>query len=111
MRADPLCMPFECFKGILFENGRRYAKSANTIQKGQNASKCLLRNGTDRKKTSSHIILDPSNAFGFSRTIFCRKQWGKGGILDHVLFWAPGHFTGPNWDIAQLDRIFYKIRP
>ena len=27
-------MPFEWFKGILFENGRRYAKSDNMIQKG-----------------------------------------------------------------------------
>ena len=27
-------MPFEWFKGILFEKSRRYAKSDNTIQKG-----------------------------------------------------------------------------
>ena len=27
-------MPFEWFTEILFENGRRYAKSDNTIQKG-----------------------------------------------------------------------------
>ena len=27
-------MPFEWFTGILFENGRRYAKYDNTIQKG-----------------------------------------------------------------------------
>ena len=27
-------MPFELVKEILFENGRRYAKSDNTIKKG-----------------------------------------------------------------------------
>ena len=29
-----MCMPFEFFKGKLFENGKWYAKSDNTIQKG-----------------------------------------------------------------------------
>ena len=27
-------MPFECFEGKIFENGKRYAKSDNTKQKG-----------------------------------------------------------------------------
>ena len=33
-KSYPLCMPFECFKGNFFENGKRYAKPDNTIQKG-----------------------------------------------------------------------------
>ena len=33
VRVNPLWAPFECFKGELFENGRRYAKSDNTIHK------------------------------------------------------------------------------
>ena len=32
--SNPLSMPFEFFKGKLFENGKRYAKSQNKIQKG-----------------------------------------------------------------------------
>ena len=35
-------------------------------RKCQNASKCLLRNGTESIDTSSYILLDPSNAFGLS---------------------------------------------
>ena len=35
-------------------------------RKCQNASKCLLRNGTESNDTSSYILLDHSNAFGLS---------------------------------------------
>ena len=30
-KSYPLCMPFEIFKGKLFENSKRYANSDNTI--------------------------------------------------------------------------------
>ena len=102
-------MFFKKFRGKLFENGKRYAKSETTIQKAleeripnhilhvqfkrktsvsqsnllfiiihymciitqnnrkcQNASKCLLRNGTESNDTSSYILLHHSNAFGLS---------------------------------------------
>ena len=123
-------MLFEWFKGNLLENGRRYAKSDNRVQKGlkeripnhilhvqferkisvsqsnqiccthnmeytyiitlndrkcQNASKCLLPNGTERKKTSSQVNLGPSNAFGLSRSIFLSRTMGKGGGRDFRL--------------------------
>ena len=35
-------------------------------RKCQNASKYLLRNGTESNDTSSYILLDHSNAFGLS---------------------------------------------
>ena len=34
VRVNPSLTPFVCFKGDLFENGRRYAKSDYTMQKG-----------------------------------------------------------------------------
>ena len=34
VRENPSWTPFERFKGELFENGRRYTESDNTIQKG-----------------------------------------------------------------------------
>ena len=43
-------------------------------RKCQNASKCLLRNGTESNDTSSYILLHHSNAFGFSGGIFCGEQ-------------------------------------
>ena len=41
--------------------------------------KVLTLKWQNGKKTSSHIILDPSNAFSLLKTIFCREQWGRGG--------------------------------
>ena len=122
-------MFFKNFRGKLFENGKRYAKSEITIQKAlderipnhilqymfnlnvkqalanqiccthnmciitqndrkcQNASKCLLRNGTESNDTSSYILLDHSNAFGLSggnflsRTTFIEPIFiGEGGV-------------------------------
>ena len=81
-------------------------------RKCQNTSKCLLQKGTERKKTSSHI-LDPSKAFGLSRTIFLSRTMGKGGGRNFRLCPLLGPhdiLTGPNWHNAQLDHIFYKIR-
>ena len=43
-------------------------------RKCQNASKYLLRNGTESNDTSSYILLDHSNAFGLSGGISCREQ-------------------------------------
>ena len=127
--------PFEWFKGILFENGRRYAKSDNTIHKDlkeriqnhilhvqferkisvsqsnwhnmeymyiitlndrkcQNASKCLLRNGTEREKTSSHIHFRSLKCIRFVENNFVVANNGEGGgILDFVPFSGPG----PSW--------------
>ena len=46
-------------------------------RKCQNA---YLEMATNKKKTSSHIILDPTNAFGLSRTIFLSRTMGKVGV-------------------------------
>ena len=83
-------------------------------RKCQNPSKCLLQNGTKRKKTSSYIILDPSNAFGLSRIIFFVANNGEGGGGNFRLcpiLGPQGILTGPNLHNAQLDHVFYKIRP
>ena len=56
-------------------------------RKCQNASKCLLRNGTESNDTSSYILLHHSNAFGLSGGNFFVEnkltraylKWGKGG--------------------------------
>ena len=141
-RVNPECMFFKFFRGKLFENSKRYAKSETTIQKAleeripnhilhvqfdrktsvsqsnqiccthnmciitqndrkcQNASKCLLRNGTESNDISSYILLDHSNAFGLSggnilsRTslpepILSGEGGGGGWIFNYSLFWGP----------------------
>ena len=61
-------------------DGRAMTLAPRLAKKCQNASKCLLRNGTESKNTSSHILLDNFNAFGLSRNnFFCCKQRGRGG--------------------------------
>ena len=42
-------------------------------RKCQNASKCLLRNGTESNNTFPYILLDYSNAFGLSRRNFLSR--------------------------------------
>ena len=44
----------------------------------------------EKKKTSSNILVDPSNALGLLRAILLSWTMGKGGgILDYASFWAP----------------------
>ena len=82
-------------------------------RKCQNASKCLLRNGTESNDTSSYILLDHSNAFGLSGEMFCREQAyqslalvGKGGgELSFTLFpllGPPCILIGPTWHMHSL---------
>ena len=68
-------------------------------RKCQNASKCLLRNGTESNDTSSYILLAHSNAFGLSGGNFFVEnkltraylKWGRGGgwIFNYSPFWDP----------------------
>ena len=139
-RVNPECMFFKNFRGKLFKNGKRYAKSETTIQKlsrrgfqiisymfnlnvkqalanqiccshymciitctqnnrkCQNASKCLLRNGTKSNDTSSYILLHHSNAFGLSGGNFLSRtslpepilSGERGGwIFNYSPFWGP----------------------
>ena len=76
-------------------------------RKCQNASKCVLPTYTERKKSSSHTMLDPTHAFGLSRPIFfCRKQWGKGVHFRLFPYWGSRAFlTGPNWNMH--NKIMY----
>ena len=51
-------------------------------RKRQNVSKCLLPNGTERKKTSSHIILGPQMHLVCLEQFFVANNgegWGGGG--------------------------------
>ena len=82
-------------------------------QKMQKRVKCFLRDGTESKKTSSHIILDSSNAFGLSRTIFSVPNNGEVGEEFKTMppSGVQSILTGPNWHNVQLDHVFYKIRP
>ena len=144
-------MFFKNFRGKLFENGKRYAKSETTIQKAlkrgfqiisymfnlnikqalanqiccthnmciitqndkecQNASKCLLRNGTESNDTSSYILLDHSNAFNLSGGNFLSRTSlpepilsGEGGMNFQLfpLLGPPCILTGPNWYMHNL---------
>ena len=67
-------------------------------RKCQNASKCLLRNGTESNDTSSYILLGHSNAFGLSGgNLLSRTSLpepilsGEGGgrIFNYSPFWDP----------------------
>ena len=152
MRLNLECVFFKNFRGKLFANGKRYAKSETTIQKAleeripnhilhvqferktsvsqsnccthnmciitqndrkcQNASKCLLRNGTESNDTSSYILLGHSNAFGLSGGNFFVEnkltraylKWGRGGGEFSTIppFGPPCILTGPNWHMHNL---------
>ena len=82
-------------------------------RKCQNASKCLLRNGTESKDTSSYILLDHSNAFNLSGGNFLSRTSlpepilsGEGGWVGEFStippFGAPCILTGPNWHMHNL---------
>ena len=89
-------------------------------RKCQNASKCLLRNGTESNGTSSYILLDHSNAFGLSGgNILSRTSLqepilsGEGGGKFSTIpsFGAPLHFDWTKLAHAQLGYGAYNIRP
>ena len=91
-------------------------------RKCQNASKCLLRNGTESNNTSSYILLNHSNAFGLSagnflsRTslpepILSGKKGGGGEFSTIPPFGAPLHFDWTKLANAQLGYGAYDIRP
>ena len=88
-------------------------------RKCQNASKCLLRNGTESNDTSSYILLDHSNAFGLSGGIFLSRTSlpepslsGEEGVnFPLPPFGAPLHFDRTKLAHAQLGYGAYNIRP
>ena len=82
-------------------------------RKCQNASKCLLRNGTESNDTSSYILLDHFNAFGLSGGNFLSKTSlpepslsgaAGGGVEFSTIptFGAPCILTRPNWHMHNL---------
>ena len=79
-------------------------------RKCQNASKCLLRNGTESNDTSSYILLAHSNAFGFSGRNFLSRTSLPEPILSgegvnfqlFPLLGPPCILTGPNWHMHNL---------
>ena len=77
-----------------------------------NASKCLLRNGTESKSISSYILLDHFNAFGLSRNIFLSQTTSKGVRNFRLcpLLSPKRNLPGPNWHIAHLHHVSHKIR-
>ena len=155
-------MFFKNFRGKLFVNGKRNAKSettknrkpsrrgfqiisymfnlnvkqalANQIccthnmciitqnnRKCQNASKCLIQNGTESNDTSSYIILDHSNAFNLSGGNYLSRASlpepilsGEGGGVNFSTippFGAPLHFECTKLAHAQLGYGAFNIRP
>ena len=90
-------------------------------RKCQNASKCLLRNGTESNDTS-YILLDHSNAFGLLGGNFLSRKSlpepilsGEGGVGVEFStippFGAPLHFDWTQLAHAQLGYEAYNIRP
>ena len=80
-------------------------------RKCQNASKCLLQNGTESNDTSSYILLGHSNAFGLSGGIFLPRKSlpepilsgeGEMNFLLFPLLGPPCILTGPNWHMHNL---------
>ena len=80
-------------------------------RKCQNASKFLLRNGTESNNASSYILLDRSNAFGLSGGNFLLRTSlpepilsGEGGGEFSTIppFRVPCILTGPNWHMHNL---------
>ena len=79
-------------------------------RKCQNASKCLLRNGTESNDTSSYILLAHSNAFGLSGKKFLSRTSLPEPILSgegvnfqlFPLLGPPCILTKPNWHMHNL---------
>ena len=61
------------------QNGTKKKHNYLKRQKMPKRVKMLTSKWHQKEETSSHIILDPSNAFSLPRTIFCCQQWGRGG--------------------------------
>ena len=91
-------------------------------RKCQNASKYLLRNGTESNDTSSYILIDHSNAFGLLGGKFLLRtslpepilSVGKGGGGEFSTippFGASLHFDWTKLTHAQLGYGAYNIRP
>ena len=90
-------------------------------RKCQNASKYLLRNGTESNDTSSYILLDHANAFGLSGGNFLSRTSlpepilsgeGRGGEFSTIPpFGAPLQFDWTKLAHAQLGYGAYNIRP
>ena len=90
-------------------------------RKCQNASKCLLRNGTESNDTSSYILLHHSNAFNLSGGNFLSRtslpepilSGGRGvcEFFNYSPFWAPLHFDWTKLAHAQLGYGAFNIRP
>ena len=89
-------------------------------RKCQNASKYLLRNGTESNDTSSYILLGHSNAFGLSGGHFLSRTSlpepilsGEGGVEFSTIppFGVPLHFDWTKLAHAQLGYGAYNIRP
>ena len=91
-------------------------------RKCQNASKCLLQNGTESNDTSSYILLNHFNAFGLlggnflSRTslpepILSGERGGGGEFSTFPSFGAPLQFDWTKLAHVQLGYGAYNIRP
>ena len=86
-------------------------------RKCQNASNCLLRNGTESNDTSSYILLHHSNAFGLSGGNFLSRTSlpepilsGERGCVNFQLF-PLLQFDWTKLAHAQLCYGAYNIRP
>ena len=89
-------------------------------RKCQNASKCLLRNGTENNNTSSYILLDHSNAFNLSGGNFLSRTSlpepilsGEGRVEFSTIppVGAPLHFDWTKLAHVQLGYGAFNIRP
>ena len=89
-------------------------KTTENAKTRQNAYFKMASKG--RKLLYTCFILDPSNVFGLSRTIFLTRTMGKGGGGGERIFrlcpllGSQGILTESNLNNAQLDHVFYKIR-
>ena len=111
--ANQICCTHNmCIIMIITQNNR----------KCQNASKCLLRNGTESNDASSYILLNHSNAFNLSGGNFLSRTSlpepilsgkGEGGCEFSTItpFGTPLHFDWTKLAHAQLGYGAFNIRP
>ena len=88
--------------------------------KQQKMPKCVKMITSKWHRKQEHFFIHSIRSFQciwfvrLSRNNFlCRKQWGKGGGRNFrlcPLLSPQGNLTGPNWHIAHLDHVSYKIR-
>ena len=104
-------MPFEWFKGILFENGIRHIHNSLKRQKMPKRVKMLTSKWHRKEENLLTHQLRSLKFIRFVENNFLSRTMEGGDFRQCPLLGPKVILTAPNWHNAQLDHVLYKIRP